>query len=346
MNQMPIKPFLVTVVFFLITRSTLGQTLDLNFNGLSFLDNREYKEFVGRSRTYSGTRIALDIGVNLDSLNSFRVGINSLHEFGAKPFFIKTDPTIYYQFRNLNWQFNAGAFPREGLVSDFPRAMFNDTLRYFRPNIEGLLVKHQNAHGYQTLFIDWISRQTKTDREQFIFGSSGKYQRSVQSLFYFKHFFFLLHDAGTQDPLPGDRIRDNGAIQLRMGVDLTHKQSVFDSVAIEFGGMMSLERIRGVTELRTPKGVVASAYLAFKKFALYDEFYAGQGHDISYGDSYYMRRVYNRIDIIYSPFVFKRIRGQFIFSFHQTPNSIASNQQAFRVTYDLGRRRLAQFRSE
>ena len=58
-------------------------TLDVNFNGLGFMDNREYKDFVARSRTYSGTRTALDFGLNIDSLNHFVVGVNAIHEFGA-----------------------------------------------------------------------------------------------------------------------------------------------------------------------------------------------------------------------------------------------------------------------
>ena len=60
-------------------------TLDFDFSGLGFLDNREYKDFVARSRTYSGTRTALDLGLNLDSLNHFIVGVDAIHEFGAKP---------------------------------------------------------------------------------------------------------------------------------------------------------------------------------------------------------------------------------------------------------------------
>ena len=82
------KLYLLIFISTLTTASALAQqTVDINFNGLSYLDNREYKAFVPRSRTYSGTRTTLDFGLNLDSLNHFIVGVNALHEFGAIPFF-------------------------------------------------------------------------------------------------------------------------------------------------------------------------------------------------------------------------------------------------------------------
>jgi hypothetical protein len=74
--------------------------------------------------------------------------------------------------------------------------MLNDTLRYYRPNVEGLLTRFKNSHFTETVWIDWVSRQTNVDREQFLFGFSGKYQPSLDGPFYVSHYFFLLHDAG------------------------------------------------------------------------------------------------------------------------------------------------------
>src|ERR1700761_2190638 len=116
------KKVYLFILFSVITTTAAiaQQTLDINFNGLGFLDNREYKAFVPRSRTYSGTRTTLDFGLNLDSLNHFVVGVNALHEFGAIPFFGKVDPVAYYEFKSAHWLFNAGEFPREGLLTDYP----------------------------------------------------------------------------------------------------------------------------------------------------------------------------------------------------------------------------------
>jgi hypothetical protein len=336
-------------IFFLLllTRFAHAQSLDVHFNGLGFLDNREYRAYTERSRTYSGTRLALDFGLNLDSLNHFVVGVNGIHEFGAKPYFLKVDPVAYYEFRSSKWLFNAGMFPREGLLTNYPRAILNDTLRYYRPNVEGLLTRYQGAHGNITIWLDWVSRQTNTDREQFLFGSSGKYLPNEFGPFYLSHHFMLLHDAGPAIGIPNDHIRDNGAAQVRLGYNFG-RRTMFDSLSVEAGGMMSLERVRhdGGGGWNLPLGFVASAYASFGRFALYDEFYKGEGHRVTYGDSFYEKTIYNRLDIIYTPFLFKRIKGQFILSLHQSPNHLGDNQQAFRVVYDLGRKKLVRFKDD
>ena len=58
------KLYLILLFFFISATKLLAQTtLDVDFSGLGFLDNREYKDFVARSRTYSGTRTAIDFGL-------------------------------------------------------------------------------------------------------------------------------------------------------------------------------------------------------------------------------------------------------------------------------------------
>jgi hypothetical protein len=107
--------------------------------------------------------------------------------------------------------------------------------------------------------------------------------------------------------------------------------------------MLSIERIRGLTGFNLPKGVVANLYIGWKNFSIKDSFYAGEGHQVYYGDSYYSTKLYNRLDIAWSPFVFNHIRGKFVFSFHQSPGKLGDSQQAFFLTYDLGRKKLLSF---
>jgi len=317
-------------------------SVDIHFNGFGFMDNREYSAFVERSRTYSGTRTTLDFGLNLDSLNHFIVGANALHEFGGVPFFVNVAPVAYYHYESARWTFNVGEFPREGLLTQYPRALLNDTLLYYRPNVEGLLTSLHTQYGYETLWIDWVSRQTLTDREQFIFGDCGTYIPNPQGPFFLSHYFLLLHDAGDASNGPQAGITDNGGAQIRAGFDLSHK-TVFDSLRFDAGGMISLERTRGIDGFKIPKGFVASIFASYHKFAFYDEYYAGEGHTIFYGDAFYEKKMYNRLDIIYSPFVFKNIKGQFILSLHQSPGFWGDSQQAFRLTYELGRKKLVKF---
>lgn len=333
---------LLALVSLTSTLSFAQQSLDINFNGFSFLDNREYKDFLSRSHTFSGTRLALDVGLNLDSLNHFIVGANAIHEFGAAPYFLKVDPVAYYKYESSKWLFAGGMFPREGLISDYPRALLNDTLRYYRPNVQGLLARYQNEHFSETGWIDWVSRQTDVDREQFLFGLKGKYIPSLSGPFYISHYFVLLHDAQAAIEIPGDHIKDNGGVQVRLGLDLTKKTGL-DSLSIEAGGMMSLERVRVTNKINTPKGFVASIYAGYHRFAAFNEFYAGKGSMVTYGDPFYSKKLYDRLDLMYTPFLTKHIKGQFILSLHHTPGNL-SNQEAFRLTFDLGRRTLLRFK--
>jgi hypothetical protein len=337
---------LYVLVFFSLLTSTAAiaqQSLDINFSGLGFLDNREYKDFVARSRTYSGMRTSLDLGLNIDSVNHFIVGVTAIHEFGAVPFYLKVSPIAYYHYKSKNWLFNAGEFPRQGLLDNYPRALLNDTLNYYRPNVEGLLARYQTAHFMETGWIDWVSRQTVTQREQFLFGFEGKYKPSLSGPFYISHYVFLMHDAGAEVLLPGDRINDNGGGQVRLGLDFSHRQTLLDSLSFEAGFMFSMERARGIDGFQTPKGFVASAYAGWGRFAAFDEFYAGQGSTIDYGDAFYEKKFYNRLDLMFTTFKGSRLRGQFIFSIHRTPG-FTSNQEAFRISYDLGRRVIARFK--
>ena len=337
--------YLLFFVILLTNKIVIAQSVDVNFNGLGFLDNREYKDFIARSRTYSGTRTSLDFGLNIDSLNHFVVGVNAIHEFGAVPFYFKVNPIVYYKFKSHKWLFEGGEFPREGVLDNYPRALMNDTLRYYRPNVEGLLARYKGTHFTETGFIDWLSRQTDVNREQFLFGFEGKYRPSLFGPFYVSHYFLLMHDAGAAIPVANDHIGDNGAAQVRLGLDFSRRQTVFDSLYFEAGAMMSLERVRGVNGFNMPKGVVASAYASFKRFAIFNEFYAGKGSHINYGDAFYEKKFYDRLDLMYTPFKAHRLKGQFIFSIHRTPG-YTSNQEAFRISYDLGRKIIARFKDD
>ncbi len=337
------KLYFTLLISVITSAASLAQTLDVNVSALGFLDNREYKDFVARSRTYSGTRTALDFGINIDSLNHFVFGANGLHEFGAVPFFGQVDPIAYYKYKSRNWLFNAGEFPRAGLLDNYPRALLNDTLMYYRPNVQGLLARYQNAHFMEMGWIDWFSRQTETQREIFAWGFQGRYRPSLTGPFYISHYYFLEHDAGAAVLLPNDHIFDDGGGEVLLGLDFSKKQHKLDSLSIEAGTLISMQRERGVSSWTVPVGFVTNLYASYWKLAIFNEFYIGEGSLISLGDAFYSKHFYDRLDLIVTPFSAAGVKGQFVFTFHRTPG-YTSNQEAFRFTYELGRREIARFR--
>jgi hypothetical protein len=308
-----------------------AQQLEGNLNLHSFADNREYMKSNRFSQTIFGARLSPEIGLLLDSMHRIRVGFNAMHEFGSPKFTTKIDPVIYYQYQQKNWDFYIGAFPRFNLLDDYPRAIFNDTLAYFRPNIEGMLVKLKSGKWRQTVWIDWTSRQTDLDRETFLFGLSGNYEPGI---FFISHYAMMFHNAGPGISIPGDHIQDNGAAALRFGVDLSGR-TFFDSLTINTGGLISFERTRSVGDWVTPVGLLFELHLGYKRFSLTDSFYLGEGHNLIYGDQFYTAKQYNRTDFTFAPFRFKNIEGKFIFSFHFL-EGVTDSQQAFSLRYNIG----------
>lgn len=314
-------------------------TFDIHFNGFAFLDDHEYDALIPLRKTISGTRTAIDVGYNIDSLNHFVLGTNALHEFGGVPYFVQVNPVAYYSYTGEHWLFNAGEFPRQDLLTQYPRALLNDTLQYFRPNVEGLLLRNKSKFGYETGWIDWISRQTATNRNQFMAGELGTFIPSPGHAFYVSHYFLFEHNAGSKSDTAAD-IQDSGGGQVRLGLDFSHR-TVFDSLKFEAGGMFTARRTRSIDQFQFSRGFVASVYMSIKRFSIFDEFYRGDPNFLTYADPFYIKPIYNRLDFIYAAFIGKHFKGQFILGLHQSPGRLMDSQPGFKVIYDIGRKTLA-----
>lgn len=326
------KSHALIILFVLICVSTRAQNLEWNLNLHGFADNREYAKSGRYSQTIFGTRIAPEIGLAVDSTHRLRVGVDYLHEFGAKSTGPVT-PTVYYNYQQNGFDFYMGMFPRYGLLTDYPRAILNDTLLYYRPNVEGMLLRYENDVFFQQLWIDWTSRQTDTDREQFMVGLSGK---AGKELFYFSHHVMLWHNAGPKIKIPGDQLRDNGAAMARIGVDLSNR-TFLDSLDINAGGIIAYDRLRGSYNWRTAKGFITGIHAAYRNFFIDNTFFSGDPLDVPYGDQFYTADRYDRLEIGWVPLRYKGLEGKFIASFHFTPGAI-DNQQQFLLRYRLGGR--------
>ncbi|MBC7565590.1 MAG: hypothetical protein H7223_01325 [Pedobacter sp.] len=319
------------IAFILTTFNTVrAQNVEGSLGLHTFADNREY----GKSRRYPqtifGIRFSPELGVLLDSTHRIRVGFNALHEFGSPSFTNRIDPVVYYQYLKNDWNFYMGAFPRYKLLTDYPRSILTDTLIYYRPNVEGMLLKYENEHFRQILWIDWTSRQTATARENFLFGLSGKYKTG---LFFISHYAMMLHNAGPAVSIEGDHIEDNGALAIKVGIDLSEK-TFLDSLTFSVGGLMSFERVRTVGGWQTPKGMLVDFHAEYKRFGIINSYYNGEGHNIRFGDRFYTSKVYNRTDLTWRPILFKNIEGILDLSFHFV-DGVVDSQQAFGLRYTI-----------
>ncbi|RZK80629.1 MAG: hypothetical protein EOO92_07380 [Pedobacter sp.] len=327
----------ILLLFFLVSNSIFklsAQEVEGALNLHSFADNREYGKSGRYPQTIFGIRFSPELGLLLDSTHRIRVGFNAIHEFGSSKFTDRIEPVVYYQYMKKNWDFYMGAFPRHNLLSDYPRALLNDTLNYYRPNVEGMLVKFENENWKQTVWIDWTSRQTATARENFLFGISGKYKKGV---FFLSHYAMMLHNAGPAVDIEGDHIEDNGALIIKPGIDLSDK-TFLDSLTLNAGGMMSFERVRTVGDWNTPKGLLLELHASYHNFGITNSYYKGEGHNIRFGDRFYTSKVYNRTDLTWRPIVYKNIEGIFALSFHFV-DGVVDNQQSFGLRYNISGKR-------
>lgn len=322
---------LALVALLVITSNTLrAQNVEGAVGVHTFADNREYGKSGRYPQTIFGIRLSPELGLLLDSTHRIRVGFNALHEFGSSKFTDRIDPVVYYQYIKNNWDFYMGAFPRYKLLTDYPRSVLTDTLNYYRPNVEGMLVKYENEHFRQTLWIDWTSRQTATARENFLFGLSGRYQTG---LFFLSHYAMMLHNAGPAVSIEGDHIEDNGALAIKAGLDLS-KKTFLDSLTVNVGGLMSFERVRTIGGWNTPKGLLLEFHAEYKRFGVINSYYNGEGHNIRFGDRFYTSKVYNRTDLTWRPILFKNIEGILDLSFHFV-DGVVDSQQAFGLRYNI-----------
>lgn len=324
--------FILIIGLFFCFLDSKAQLLEWDFGFFGFADNHEYSASSRESPTLIGLQFSPEVGLLVDSTHRIRFGINLLHELGSNRLSSKINPTIYYNYTKRSMNFYMGVFPRIGLVDGFSKALLNDSLQYFRPNLSGMLYRYEKKHIFQQVWIDWNSKQTETQREQFLVGLSGNIKAGV---FYFGHEAVLWHNALPKKHDPSIHLQDNAALIARAGVNLSPYVKL-DSISVSVGGLFSFSRDRSVGNWKSPKGLIVEGHIAHKAFFIHDVLYLGEPHGIALGDSFYSESRYNRLDLGWAPFrKSNRLSAQLVLSLHFTPGAI-DNQQALNLHYNIG----------
>jgi hypothetical protein len=323
--------FLLSVLLTLSLLSVMAQELDYDAGLWNFVDNREYANQRDRSKTYLATQAWAEVGFRIDSMHRFMVGLNYLYEYGSHNALQYAFPIAYYHGHYKAWDLYMGAFERKD-KHRFPLALISDTLAYFRPNIEGLLLHYDNGRGFsQQLWIDWTSRQTEVHRETFLVGLSG---RKDFGPFYLNHFLVLYHFAGVLNPPPGHTLRDNAALNINLGYDLT-KRSGLDSLSFSVGILTGIDRSRADMQWNTPSGLLAQLNAAYRFAGAELLYYHGPGLDVMMGDALYLDGNYGRADFYFMPVQKQNFRARLIFSWHLHQGDLRSTQQALAIDIRL-----------
>lgn len=321
---------LILILFLLLSATVFAQKFEYEvlFEGIG--DNREYFSGLAHSQTILGSRGAFEAGVTIDN-HRFRGGLSQLLEFGSDLSFHNPRLTLYYEYSDEQKDFLFGAFPRRGRIQ-FPLAMLTDTLLYYRPNIEGLLGEVRWDWGHQYGFVDWVSRQTDTARENFMAGFSGEIRH--KNLF-FENYLQLFHDAGAAISFPGDHIRDYLGFALQAGIRTPEGALLWGEV--KAGILGSAYRERSVTNgFINASSFFAEANGRWHNYGIKSVLHSGSGHRFAYGDLFYRQRDYWRTDVTWFFINHKNVSGRFNLSFHLINWNDLDQQQQLSIIYRFG----------
>jgi hypothetical protein len=276
------SPLRIILLFFLISAEGISQKPTWNVGLYPFFDNTEFgHSAIQIPQTMAGVRFAPGVGLQFDSIQSINIGINILHEFGSDKAIGDFFPTAYYEFDKKPFRFLMGAFPRKFALERYPRIFFQDSLTYYRPNINGILWEYSRKQLLLSLWLDWTSRQSHEMHEAFFMGFSGKFKPGV---FYVQQFTYMFHFAGKMNPVIDEALHDNGVLLTSAGLDFSGK-TIFDRLEINGGWIVGLDRARSDgTGWIVHHGFLSEAMIEYKQIGLFNTFYSGEGQMYYYND--------------------------------------------------------------
>ena len=286
-KSMKNRLFLVLISLYLFMGIKAQDKYVLQGEYVGFLDNREYFNSHNRAQTMFGNRLDLGLQFQVDSIQKVFVGFDYVYEFGAPANAKPIIPTIYYAYKNTNIDFSFGAFPRSGKL-DYPHLLLTDTLDYYKPNIEGVLLNLKSNIAHQNVWIDWTGRQSETVNESFLAGTSGNIHKGI---LFIENYLYMYHHAAKSIRDSLFHIRDNGGGMLLAGLDL--RKQYFVKFAV--GSAFSYDRYRP-NKYQINKGLFAQILFQHSFFGLRLIHYRGDGLSLAYGDGFYSADNYTRID--------------------------------------------------
>lgn len=281
-----------------------------------FFDNREYFNPYTNDQTIFGSRIKGELGYAFNNQNRIMAGADFLYEFGSKGEWIAPDVIVYYTGKYRHFDLSLGAFPRINKIN-MPLALMTDTFRYYRPNVEGILLEYNRPRFRHNLWIDWTGRQSYEKREAFMLGFTGMVSRG---LLFYQHHLVMTHLAHSLEPPPEEHIRDNAGYSVLPGLNLTDITGL-DSLTLSAGVLGSYDRIRSEYDFRFPFGFLAEMNVNYKGFGLHATVYTGDSQTIISGDGFYKSTFYSRADVCYHLFL-PYLEGSVACSFHFLPEAV------------------------
>ncbi|KAA6318825.1 hypothetical protein EZS27_031211 [termite gut metagenome] len=292
-------------------------------------DNREYNSDINKSQTLFGAKLTPEIGISREQNHSkLLIGISMIEEFGAKTFEKKPEMLLYYHYNSSPYSVYTGRFSRKAIIGKYANAFFNDSVRFFDANLDGVLLQYRKENGYVELAFDWDSRQSETRREKFmIFSSALRKKQMIYGGYNFSmyHYAMVADGNGVVDNIwdnfsmyhyamvaDGNGVVDNIWVMPFIGIDLSGK-TVFDKLSLEAGWLQAFQNDRSnVGKYVKPGGVHIDAQIEKYTFGISNTLFHGDsmmpyyeryGSGLYRGDAFYNtgEGIYNRLELYWKP---------------------------------------------
>lgn len=295
-----------------------------------FFDNREVHSPYQFSGTYFGTRLSADGGLRWGN-SSLAAGGYAIKDFGQKGL-SASDWTLYYRYRDSRFAGTFGSFPRSLLFRELPDVFVDEAIRYYTPNLGGVLIQHQSRHGFTELYCDWLSRQSHTEREIFEIVSDGDWH--VSNAFNIGYNARLTHFSVRKGITP-DRVYDKlmlnpyltcgfGYFTCTMGLLASLNRDRTDKVwKAPWGALFDV--VCGIPLFHSPIGLELR-YRGYHGDPLMSD-YELYGSLLHRGDPYYRSPHYNRADVSAILLRKSHVDCRVTASFHFTEGVMDNSQQ-------------------
>lgn len=145
----------------------------------------------------------------------------------------------------------AGVVPRSRMIGEYSGAFFSDSVKYYDPNLTGLLLQYMGGRGYVEFGCDWNSMFSKTTREKFLLFSAGRLGLGARQMFFVGYNLTMYHHAGWDsseepDPTVGDGVVDNVLVEPFVGVDFTRIVPCMQELSLRAGWINGFQNDRQV----------------------------------------------------------------------------------------------------
>lgn len=324
--------------------STARTRFDYDVRFGAFLDNGEYNSDYKAPRTLSGAWVMPTVGLRFGDGHRIMTGVAFLQQFGQKPFGEVPDFVAYYNYRGRVFNGFGGLLPRDEMGGYYSRALFSDSVGYFKRTLAGALLRWEGDRGGIEAFFDWNAEDTKTGKESFMAGLAGRLNLGRRSLFRIGLAGYMYHyRLGQRAVEAGEApnfLVDNAMYHLYGGFDVG-ELTALDVLSLDVGIVGSLSR--GRIEVGNAGGWTARAGfharfdIEWHGWGLEDTFFAGKGlmplwdtygTQVYWGDAFYRAPLYNRTDLYWSKTLASRLSIRAALVFHQTARGLDFCQQA------------------